>query len=469
MDLNSLTTSQTNTKYEVVVVGAGASGIAAAAAAAKFGKRTLLIESGTLPGGELLSGMPVDGAVNAHGEWILGGIGRELFDECNRLGGYIGPINDHRLIYYVAFDPEIMKIAIVKLLNKYGVELLLQSVVCGVQVEAGQIRSLTVLNKSGLTKIQSGIFLDCSGDGDLSAFAGASFAKGGDNGAFQPVSLMFRLSNIDTEPLLDFARNHPESLALGESETMRQGRTDAELAESLYQQGQPALFLKGNGPLMEDAIQKGKLFPTALIMIQPTSKERKEVCINATRVANIDATEVVALSGSLGILMDQVLQCTAFMKTHVPGFLDASLAAIAPRLGIRETRRIMGEYYLSSAEVLSGIKSSEGVAKGCHHVDIHQDGTGQLRIPVANGGSYDIPWGCLIPKGLNNVLLAGRCVSSDRDANGSLRVMGSCMSMGHAIGIASTLLVQGQNVRELSIAVLRQTLRKSGVILDGVY
>jgi len=469
MDMTSLKTSRNLTNYDVVVVGAGAAGVTAAAAAAKFGKSTLLIESGSVPGGELISGIPVDGAVNARGEWIMGGIGRELFDECTRLGGYIGRVNDHRLIYYVAFDPEIMKIAIVRVLNRYGVDLLLHSFVCGVNATAGRVYSLTVMNKSGLTEIQSGVFLDCSGDGDLSVLSGASFVKGGGAGAFQPVSLMFRLSGVETEPLLDFARKNPESLALGESETMRAGRTDVELAESLYRQGQPAVFLKGNGPLMGDAIRKGDLFPTALIMIQPTSKARKEVCLNATRVANIDATDTAALSGTLGILMEQVLQCTEFMRTHVPGFQDATLAATAPRLGIRETRRIVGEYSLTGSEVLEGKKSTEGVAKGCHHVDIHQDGTGQIRIPVANGGSYDIPWGCLLPKGLGNVLVAGRCVSSDRDANGSLRVMGSCMGMGHAIGIAATLLQQGQDVRELPIKVLREALRHSGVILDGVY
>jgi len=469
MDMTFFKTSRALTNYDVVVVGAGAAGVTAAAAAARFGKRTLLIESGSVPGGELISGMPVDGAVNARGEWIMGGIGRELFDECNLLGGYIGPINDHRLIYYVAFDPEIMKIAIVRVLNRYHVDLLLHSFVCGVNTTAGRVQSLIILNKSGLTEIQANIFLDCSGDGDLCVLSGASFVKGGDEGAFQPISLMFRLSGVETEPLLDFARKNPESLALGESETMRAGRTDGELAESLYLQGQPAVFFRGDGPLLERAIRQGDLFPTALIMIQPTSAARKEVCLNTTRIANIDATDTKALSQTLGILMEQVLQCTSFVKTNVPGFRNAVLAATAPRLGIRETRRIIGEYSLTRTEVLDGNKNLEGVAKGCHHVDIHQEGTGQIRIPVASGGSYDIPWGCLIPKGLSNILVAGRCASADRDANGSLRVMGSCMGMGHAIGIAATQLQSGQDVRELSIKVLRDALQQSGVILDGVY
>jgi hypothetical protein len=109
------------------------------------------------------------------------------------------------------------------------------------------------------------------------------------------------------------------------------------------------------------------------------------------------------------------------------------------------------------------------VAKGCHHVDIHQSGTGQIRIPVANGGSYDIPWGCLVPRKLNNVLVAGRCVSADRRANGSARVMGTCMAMGHAAGMAAALGIQQglSNFRSLSLPTLRSALQSQGAILEG--
>src|SRR5882757_9507469 len=228
--------------YSIVVLGGGAAGVTAAATAAKCGHRTLLIEAGPLVGGELISGMPVDGAVNARGEWILGGMGREFFDECKGLGGYIGPINDHRLIYYVAFDPEIMKMAIVNVLDRYGVDLLLHTFVHQVRAGEGEVHSVFVTNKSGITEIRAEIFLDCSGDGDLATLAGADFSKGGDKGEFQPISLMFRLSNVETEPLLSFVKTNPGYFALGESEVIRANRSDEELAASLYEQGQPAVF-----------------------------------------------------------------------------------------------------------------------------------------------------------------------------------------------------------------------------------
>lgn len=460
-------------EYDIVVLGGGSAGIAAAAAAAKQGKSVLLVDAGSMLGGELISGMPVDGAVNARGEWIQGGIICELFEQCERWGGYIGPINDHRLIYYVAFDPEIMKMAVAALLDRYKVECLLHTFACEVETEGASVRSLTLLNKSGKTVVRAPVFLDCSGDGDLAFLAGADALKGDGGGCFQPISLMFRMSGVETRPLLDFVRTDTDSFALGESDAIRNERSDAELAQSLWEQGEPAVFLRGDGPLMAAAIKKQELFPTALIMIQPTSSPRREVCLNTTRVANVDATNTAALSKTMVSLMDQILQCSRFMKKSVPGFENAVLAGIAPRLGIRETRRIIGEYSLSGEEVLTARKSDTGVAKGCHHVDIHQDGTGQVRIPVADGGSYDIPWGCLIPKKLDNVLMAGRCVSADREAHGSMRVMGSCMGMGQSIGIAASMFVTDQtalkSVHDIPVESLRTSLRKAGAILDGTY
>lgn len=456
-------------EYAVVVLGGGAAGVAAAVAAAKAGHRTLLIDAGPSVGGELISGMPVDGAVNARGEWILGGIGRELFDECEKLRGYIGPINDHRLIHYVAFDPEVMRLAVINLLDRAGVDLLLHSFVHNVDAQEGRVRSVFVTNKSGITEICAQVFLDCSGDGDLAALAGADFLKGSEKGEFQPISLMFRLSGVETAPLLDFAVDHPEHFAWGESDAIRANRTDQELAVSLRSQGHPAVFFKGDGPLLSSAIQRGELYPTALIMIQPTSPSRKEVCFNTTRVGKTDATDTRALSRLYGPLVHQIIQCTDFMRARVPGFASAALSGVAPRLGIRETRRICCEYSLSREEVLEARKSPTGVAKGCHHVDIHQDGTGQVRIPVANGGSYDIPWGCLVPRKLTNVLVAGRCASADRDAHGSMRVMGPCLAMGQAIGMGAAFMLENglNSARQIHVASLRERLRSAGAVLEG--
>ena len=456
---------------DAVILGAGAAGVAAALAAARGGARTTLVESGPMPGGELISGMAIDGALNARGEWILGGVGRDILDECERLGGYIGPLNDWRLIWYVCLDPEVMKLAVARVLARAGVRLLLHTYATGVSVEEGRVRGLHVLNKEGHTEIRAPLFIDCSGDADIVRAAGGTVMQGGPAGELQPVSLMFRMSGVRTEPLLQFLHDQPEHFALGESNAIRQGRTDQELAKAAQAQGEPTVFLKGNGPLVGGAIERKELYPTALIMIQPTSRHRGEVCLNTTRVGGIDGTKTTDLSATLASLSDQVWQCCEFMRKHVPGFEQAAYSGVATRVGVRETRRIEGLESLTQEDVLRARKRDDGIGKGSHHVDIHQSGTGQIRIPVDDGGSYDIPWGCLLPKGLPNVAAAGRILSADREAHGSARVMGPCLAMGHAVGTAAAMLrdAGSDDFTKLDIKALRVRLRAEGAVLDGTH
>ncbi|RFP78669.1 FAD-dependent oxidoreductase [Hydrogenophaga borbori] len=459
---------------DVVVLGAGAAGVAAALAAARAGARTTLVEAGTLPGGELVSGMAIDGALNARGEWILGGTGRELLAECERLGGYIGPLNDWRLIWYVCLDPEVMKLAVARCLARAGVRLLLHTCATGVLRDGATVRALQVRNKEGITELRAPLFIDCSGDADIVRAVGGQVLQGGTDGELQPVSLMFRMAGVRTQALLDFLHAHPEHFALGESEAIRQGRTDRELAEAARQQGEPTVFLKGDGPLVTGAIARGELYPTALIMIQPTSRQRGEVCLNTTRVGGIDGTRTQALSATLATLSDQVLQCASFMQRHVPGFEQAAYSGIATRVGVRETRRIVGRQSLSQDDVLGARKREDGIAKGSHHVDIHQSGTGQIRIPVQDGGSYDIPWDCLLPQGVPNVVAAGRILSADRGAHGSARVMGPCLAMGQAAGTAAAMLLDSgprgdADFATIPVQALRERLRADGAILDGTH
>lgn len=458
---------------DVVVLGAGASGVAAAITAARMGARTVLIDAGPIPGGELISGMAIDGALNARGEWILGGPGREILAECDQMGGYIGPLNDWRLIWYVCLDPEVMKLAVARCLARAGVQLLLHTLATRVTVEDGTLQAVHVLNKEGTTVIRSKVFIDCSGDADLVRAAGGPVVKGGPDGELQPVSLMFRMAGVDTPALLAFMRDQPEHFALGESEAIRCGRTDRELAEAAIAQGHPTVFLKGNGPLVGAAIARGELYPTALIMVQPTSTRRREVCLNTTRIGNLDATRTRDLSATVAPLAEQVSMCCAFMQTQVPGFADAVFSGISTRIGVRETRRIQGVDCLTEDDVLSARKRSDGIGKGSHHVDIHQAGTGQIRIPVRDGGSYDIPWGCLLPQGLVNVAAAGRILSADRGAHGSARVMGPCLAMGHAVGTAAAMLLESDTVKagfpSIDVDRLRSRLKAAGAILDGTH
>ena len=454
-------------KYDVVVVGGGSAGISSAIAASKNGARTLLIESSPFVGGELLSGIPVDGCLNARGEWIVGGTIRELFAECEKYGGYIGSVFDWRSIWVVCLDPEIRKFVIIKTLKQYNVDLLLYSFVDNIVVDNGnKISGVFVVNKKGRTLYSSSVFIDCTGDGDIAVRADVPFEKGSKGGELQPVSMIFRLTGVEAKPLLTFVKEHPENVPLGENPII--GRTREECADELYNQGFPKVFLDGKGPLLSSAITSGELYACAMMAITPVSLKKKEVSVNSTRVANIDATDTEQLSSVLDTLYEQCFLGIKFLQHNVPGFENAQFSGFAPRIGIRETRRVKGESVLTRDDVIEGRKRDDGIAKGGHHIDIHGAGNNQMRIPVKNGGSYDIPYGCIVAHGIDNLFIPGRHLSSTREANGSARVMGTCMALGQAAGTAAAMVVRQKCASgELDIANLREILKEQGAVLDG--
>ena len=457
-------------KFDLVVLGAGSAGIGAAVAAARNGARVALVEAGTALGGELLTGMTIDGAINAHGEPIVGGVLDDLVAACKALGGFVERLSDWRLIRYIAYDPEIMKIAVAQTVYEAGVHVMLYTFADEVVRDGDRVQGVVVRNKTGRTLLMADAFVDASGDGDLCALAGCPMLTPDAGEKLQPVSMMFRMAGVETEPLLRFVCEHPEYVAVGESDAIRGGRTDQQIVEEIRRQGHPCVFFRGDAPLLANAIARGEMFPTALVMIQPTSAARKEVCINATRVTLRDPLHPEELSSAFRVLVGQVRQCADFLRGNVPGFEAATLSGLAPRVGIRETRRILGDYVLTTEDVLESRKQPNGIAKGCHHVDIHQDGTGQIRIPVADGGSYDIPFESLLPQGVSNVAVAGRCLSATREAHGSARVMGSCMAMGQAAGTAAALACRQNapaDLRAVGVQALRARLIEQGAVLEG--
>ena len=455
--------------YDVVVVGGGSAGVAAAISAKRNGASVVLIDAGPNVGGEMLSGLPIDGCLNGRGEWIVGGVARELFAGCEALGGYIGPVFDWRLIHAVCVDPEVFKLVVVDELARHGVPLLLYTFAQDVVAENGAVRAIEVVNKRGRTLITGDVFVDCSGDGDVAVMAGAESEKGSPGGEFQPVTLVFRMSNVDGMAYLRFVRDHPDEFILGESPII--DKTPAECAQALYDQGLPFAGLSAKGSVLSHAIATGAMFPTMAVYIWPTSLQRREVGFNTTRIADLDATDSEALSRALSGLTQQVGMAMRFAKEQLPGFDQAFLSGVAPRVGIRETRRIVGDYVLTREDVVTGRKSSDVIAKGGHHVDVHGSGTNQVREPVRDGDSYDIPFGCLIPKSLSNVLIAGRSLSSTREAHGSARVMGQCLATGEAAGLAAAMCAANgwTDVRSVPVHELQERLKAQGAVIDGTH
>lgn len=453
--------------YDVAVIGGGTAGIVAAIAAAKNGARTILVESAPMVGGELTSIIPMDGCKSAQGKWVLGGIGREFFESCREHGGYIGDLFDWRMMWAVCLDPEILKLVVIRELAKHNVKIVLNTFATEVIVDNRKIVGVYLTGKGGKQFITADMFVDCTGDGDIAVEAGAGYEMGDNAGGFQPVSLMYKMANVNFQKLLDFVKNNPDEFHLGEHPIIKKDAADC--AVELFNQGLPCVGFKGKSKFILDAVERGDMHPCSALFIFPTSTQKKEVCINTNRVINKDATDASQLGEALPELVEQTLKGSKFLINSVPGFEHACLSNVSSRIGIRETRRIIGEYVLTVADVVEAKSFDDVIAKGAHHVDIHTPvNTKQVRVPIKEGNSYDIPFGCLIPLVTDNLLVAGRCISSTREANASSRVMGTCMSIGQAAGTAAAMCVKDNlsDVRKLQVKQLQERLRQQGAILD---
>lgn len=451
-------------KYDVAVIGAGASGIAAAISAAKNGAKTLLVESSSVFGGDLLSGLPIDGCRTTAGDWIVGGVAKELFDECDRYKGYVGSIYDRRNICVVMVNPRIMGFAVLNKLKEYGVHLLPYSQAVSVNTKDGKIIDIEIRNKIEQISLQAKMFIDCTGDGDVSYMCGVPYEVGSDDGILQPMTMVFQIRNITPQEVLQFVLDHPENCGLAENPNS--SKTARELAQELFDLGYPKVFFSSDGPLMKNAIKSGELHASSMLAFNPNSIDKTVVTVNTTRLVSKDCISAEVLGSSILDFTTQVDAALSFIVKNIPGCQNAILDGIAPRLGIRESRRIRGEYYLTGDEVANGVKHDDSVCKGGHEIDVHGDKENHFRKTIKDAGSYDIPFGCLIPKGMNNLLLAGRCLSADRIAHSSARVMGTCMAMGQAAGTAAAMCVKDDvSPTELDILRLQNVLRDQGAIL----
>ena len=450
--------------FDVAVIGAGSAGISAAISAARNGARTILVESSSVFGGDLLSGLPIDGCRTTAGDWIVGGVAKELFEQCDQYDGYIGSMYDRRNICVVMINPKIMGFSILKKLAELDVKLLPYSQAVSINKKDGKITSIEIRNKSAMIHLEASMYIDCTGDGDIAYMSGVPYEMGAKDGLLQPLTMVFQIRNINPMEVLKFVVEHPENCGLAENPNST--KTAQELAQELYDLGFPKVFFSSNGPLMKNAIQSGQLHSCSMLAFNPNSIDKTVVTVNTTRLVSNDCIGAEKLGASILELTKQVDDAFSFIVNNIPGCQNAILDGVAPRLGVRESRRIMGEYYLTGEEVTNGIKHRDGICKGGHEIDIHGENENHYRKTIKDAGSYDIPFGCLIPKGMQNVLMAGRCLSADRIAHSSARVMGTCLAMGQAAGTAAAMCIRkGVSPMSLDIQDLRDNLLDQGAIL----
>ncbi len=442
-------------KCDVAVIGGGPAGLAAAVRAARMGKKTILVERNGFLGGVATSGLGILGYLDRKGEKALGGIAQELIDRLNGYGGAIGhyPCPVHNSI--TPLSPEWFKIVAVEMCREAGVELLFNNELLDVTVESGRVAGVEVFGKCVHTLIDAKVYIDGTGDGDLAYMAGAEYISGQDEtGIMQPCTLMFSVTGYDLDEFLAFAESSPDNCGIKED----------------YAKGyDPAFFRTTKGHCfigMDELIRKAKAAGDFHVprnqFIHITTPLEGVLAINTSRIINIDASDPDQLSRGLEEGYLQVKELLAFMRKYLPGFSDVKLVAIAPTLGVRETRHFVGVKRLTKETMYAPETRREAIAQSAYNIDIHSGVKEHIDLtPVEE--PFGIPYGCLVPETINGLLLAGRTISVDTQIFASARVMGPCIATGEAAGAAAALSVDdGVEIRDVDVEMLRGVLRENG-------
>jgi hypothetical protein len=374
------------------------------------------------------------------GEPVVAGALARLLSRLVATGGAVAP--GLATGYTVPFDPELFKLAALDLLDEAGVQLLFHAFASGV-IDDGPVRGVVFETKSGPVVARARIVIDCTGDGDVAVRAGADYEIGRDrDGLVQPMTLMFRMVEFQRAAFEAYVREHPEQWR----------------------------GVHGLWELIRQAAEAGELdLPREDILFFGTPHPH-EVSVNSTRVTRVLATDVFDWSLAEIESRRQMRQIAAFLCRYVPGFESAYIAQSGVHTGVRETRRIVGDYRLTADDVLAARKFEDVVARGAYPVDIHNPkGSGTVLKRLPEGEAYDIPLRCLLPRGVDNLLVAGRCLSGSHEAHSSYRVMPIVMATGQAAGVAAALAARrGLSARAVPVPEVQDELIRQGANLRGV-
>ncbi len=427
-------------EYEIAVLGGGPAGIAAAVAAARGGRRTLLIERygflggmGTAAGVTNFCGLHA----NVYGQMhrLVRGIASDLLDRIDRLDGLNAPHLILGKILAQAYDTAAYKIAADDLLAAHKVDILFHALGAGVVMhDEKRIHALMVETKAGRQAITADIFIDCSGDGDLAAWAGARYEVGDHHGHMLYPSMMFRLNGIDPEKAGDAWRTIPA--------------------------------------LMEKAEAAGThCFPRKAAIVRP-QRSPIEWRVNFTQLAREDGSAINGLEPddlTRGEIEGrrQAVAAFEFLRT-VPGFEKSYIVDLPPQLGIRETRRIAGLYLLSGEDVLGCASFDDTIGVNGWPMESHVAGDVIFSFPPIpeSRGFNELPYRMLIPEGLDNLLVAGRCASMTHEGQSAARVSGACFAMGEAAGTAAAMALDGNAVPgDIAVDKLQERLKEQGAFI----
>ncbi len=454
---------------DVLVVGAGMAGVCAAVAAARGGARTVLTDRYAFLGGNATAGLLGNFLTfhNMKGEQICGGIPQEIVDELIRLGGAFPEGHLHNAYgnsYSVTpQDGEVLKLVNQKLCLEAGVDLVLNTYTIGPVMDGDRVAGARIVNKSGESEIRAQVVIDASGDADIAAQAGAPFHLGDEEGKMMSISLFSRMGNVDLDRHLQHVKANPTNFMLGEDPYI--GKSREEIAAGLRTHKDYPL-VTGYYESVKLAQSRGEFHPNRQRVVFSITNIPGVVTINSTSMlgySGIDNDDLnqVAIEGR-----EQVFKVRDFYRKYAPGFEECYVMDSASAIGVRETRRIIGEETLTTEDCVEARKGPRDIGQGAYCLDVHQP-TGVIEHKhIRDGESYGIPYGIMLPQKIENCLVAGRPVSSDRFANGSVRNQAHIMTIGQAAGTAAAMCAERRTTpRELPVEPLREKLRQDGAVV----
>ena len=421
-------------RYDVVVVGSGSAGSSAAISAARMGARTLLIDRMAFMGGTSTAVLDTFYAFYTPGESprrVVGGLAWEVVERLVEAGVCFERPNTYGSGTGVTYDQETLKVVWEGLAEDAGVDVLLHTWATGVRVDDGRVSGVRSWNKGGEGSIAAAVVVDASGDADVSAMAGADYENAAAQGRVQSLSTLFRLANVDV----------------------------ARAAQTKKQE---------MWALMRAAAASGEYRLPRLEGSWHRTPFDGVVMVHMTRIPNVDATDPVALTHAEIEGRRQVREYHRFLRDRVPGFERSVVVGTSPSIGVRESRRVIGDYQLTRDDVLAARRFDDEIALCGAPIEDHGPGGETDWQYVPGGAVYGIPYRTLLPRGVEGLLVAGRCFSATHDAHASARSMATCMAMGQAAGTAAALAAAHDCLpRELSAGELRDRLLTAGVLLES--
>lgn len=437
-------------EVDILIVGGGPAGIIAAEAASGNGLKVMLLESRGYLGGNLTIGLPILGFLNCQGKQIIKGLAQNFIDRLREFNGASEhkPCKNHMSLTII--DPEGVKDVALDIMKEKHVQVLMYVFVSDVIRKGNEVKGVIIESKAGREVILAKTIIDCTGDGDVAARAGVKMHKGDAEGGMQPPTLMYNMRNVDIQALRDAIVLHPETY-------------DMDVMPP--EQFKKGMFITvGFRTQIKEAQAKGFNIPVARTILI-TGLNEDEIWVNMTRVNGVDSTKPESYTFGEMQARTQIKDVTRYLKEFVPGFTNARVDKIAPFLGIRESRVIEGKYVLTAQDILNCRRFPDAIAVGGYPVDIHHAKGGDCSMYFCPE-DYDIPFGCLVPNEINNLLVAGRCSSMNHEAMASTRVMSTCMALGEAAGRAARIAMEdGVPPSEVNVSEVRNELKKNGAYI----